>query len=166
MNCPIDAPALYVGTYQKYNEGSIAGEWVDLSQHDKESFYEYCKELHKDEDDPELMFQDFQNFPKAYYGESGCDDQLWEWLDLDSRDQEIVAAYVDYFGVPDDINTPTECYAGEFDSDVDFAWDYSDSTGMLDSIPENLKGYFDMESFARDLMMDVTASDGFYFYSH
>jgi len=50
---------LYVGTYHKYNSGSIQGEWVDLDDfNNKDEFLEYCAELHKDEDDPEFMFQD------------------------------------------------------------------------------------------------------------
>ena len=41
---------IYVGTYAKYNDGSIFGKWLTLSDYaDKEEFYEACKELHKDE---------------------------------------------------------------------------------------------------------------------
>ena len=74
-------PRLYVGTYAKYNNGSIAGEWVDLEQFDcKEDFYKYCKKLHKNEHDPEFMFQDFEGFPKDMYSESGIDDRLFEFM--------------------------------------------------------------------------------------
>src|SRR5690349_16831915 len=55
------APRVYVGTYAKYNNGSIAGAWLDLEDYaDKDSFLAACAELHKDEDDPEFMFQDFE----------------------------------------------------------------------------------------------------------
>ena len=41
---------VYVGTYAKYNNGSLSGAWLDLSDYsDKEEFYEACRELHKDE---------------------------------------------------------------------------------------------------------------------
>ena len=41
---------IYVGTYAKYNDGSIEGKWFDLSDFsDKDEFYEACKELHADE---------------------------------------------------------------------------------------------------------------------
>lgn len=53
----ISEARIYVGTYAKYNEGSIFGKWLDLSDYsDSEEFYEACRELHKDEEDPELMF--------------------------------------------------------------------------------------------------------------
>ena len=39
---------VYVGTYGKYNNGSLFGAWLDLSDYsDKEDFYEACRELHK-----------------------------------------------------------------------------------------------------------------------
>ncbi len=51
---------IYVGTYHKYNNGSIAGAWIDLENLSEEEFYSKCKELHKDETDPEFMYQDFE----------------------------------------------------------------------------------------------------------
>lgn len=52
-------PSIYVGTYHKYNCGSIAGKWLNLTEYSsKEEFYEACKELHSDEEDAEFMFQD------------------------------------------------------------------------------------------------------------
>ena len=47
---------IYVGTYAKYNNGSIYGKWLDLSDYsDKEEFYEACHELHGDEPDAEFI---------------------------------------------------------------------------------------------------------------
>ena len=34
---------IYVGTYRKYNEGSLFGKWLTLSDYsDKDEFYEAC----------------------------------------------------------------------------------------------------------------------------
>jgi len=58
---------VYVGTYGKYNNGSLFGAWLDLSDYsDKEDFYEACRELHKDEEDAEYMFQDWENSALKY----------------------------------------------------------------------------------------------------
>lgn len=63
---------VYVGTYGKYNNGSLFGSWLDLSDYsDKEDFYEACREIHKDEEDAEYMFQDWENVPENLIGESG-----------------------------------------------------------------------------------------------
>lgn len=57
---------LYVGTYAKYNADSLGGGWLDLSDYsDRDEFLGACRDLHKDESDPELMFQDFEGFPRA-----------------------------------------------------------------------------------------------------
>ena len=52
---------IYVGTYAKYNNGSIFGEWLNLGDFDNlEDFYNKCKEIHADEEDAEFMFQDYE----------------------------------------------------------------------------------------------------------
>ena len=62
---------VYVGTYNKYNNGSLFGKWLDLSDYsDKDEFLEVCRELHKDDQDPEFMFQDYENIPEAFISES------------------------------------------------------------------------------------------------
>lgn len=64
-------PCVYCGTYGKYAAGSIAGAWVDIiSAGTPEKVLEQCKKIHKNERDPEFMFQDFQNFPQQFYKES------------------------------------------------------------------------------------------------
>ena len=88
-------PALYVGTYGKYNMGLLNGGWVDITTFGSgKEFIDYCiTVLHKDEPDPELMFQDFQNFPKFLFSESmssqGIDEILQWWKEENAeREQE------------------------------------------------------------------------------
>lgn len=71
-------PALYVGTYAKYNAGDLAGARVNLQAcEDKETFFNVCRALHGDEKYPELMFQDFSGFPRELYSECGGLDELY-----------------------------------------------------------------------------------------
>ncbi|MFW8253940.1 antirestriction protein ArdA, partial [Klebsiella pneumoniae] len=50
MRTTTTTPAVYVGTYHKYNCGSIFGKWFDLTEFDgREDFYEACQALHADE---------------------------------------------------------------------------------------------------------------------
>jgi antirestriction protein len=155
--------SVYVGTYQKYNNGSIGGAWVDLTNFSNEDeFLEHCKELHKDEKDPEFMLQDFEEFPKAYYSESGLDSELWEWLALDDDDKEILEAYVDCMGVHATIDEARDAFVGQYDSDIDFTMELLESCG---DIPKDLPSYIhiDWEGTARDIMMDYSEHNGFYF---
>lgn len=154
---------VYVGTYEKYNAGSIAGEWINLEQIGSyDDFLTACRDLHSDEADPELMLQDFEGFPERYYSESGLDADLWDYLALADDDKAMLEAYLDA-GFDGDFEDAQDAFCGQFESDEDFARDMLDNTGGLDAIPDNLRHYFDYEMFARDLMFDYSASNGYYF---
>jgi antirestriction protein len=142
---------IYVGTYAKYNNGSIAGKWLELEDYaDREDFLAACKELHRDETDPELMFQDYEGFPKALYSESSVPDELWQWLELDADDRELLEVYQDNVDDSGDIDQAREAYAGTFDSEADWAYQYLDDTGALNEVPEYLRNYIDVEAYGRD----------------
>lgn len=69
-------PRVYVGTYAKYNNGSIAGGWISLAECENYGqFLAKCKSLHKNESNPEFMIQDCEGFPDGL----GC----MEWLSED-----------------------------------------------------------------------------------
>lgn len=132
----LDIPRIYVGTYAKYNSGSIEGNWLDLTDYsDKESFLEACAELHKDEADPEFMFQDFEGFPRAFYSESSVPETLFEFLELDEDERKIVALYAEAHGnslVDDlDLDTAQEAYAGTASSEADFAENTAEELGEV-----------------------------------
>lgn len=112
------SPRIYVGTYGKYNSGSIAGKWVDLSEFTcSEDFIVHCREIHRDEPDPELMFQDFEGFPREFYGESSLHPLLWEWLSADEREQGIFERYCEAVGcLPDSVRDATDAFHGCYES--------------------------------------------------
>ena len=96
---------LYCGTYRKYNEGSLEGAWMDLDDYeDADAFRKACLELHKDEDDPELMFQDQEienDWEEGLYSECAIPDEYWdikEAIDKSSIDDDIFSAYMSFAG--------------------------------------------------------------------
>lgn len=150
---------IYVGTYRKYNEGSLKGDWLDLADYaDKDAFLEACAELHSDESDPELMFQDWEDIPTRFIGESHIDEKIWDWLELSEDEREIVAIYMDEVDQHAPIETALEFYEGEHDSEEDWARDFWDHTGMLNQLPDFAQNYIDYEQFARDCRLggDIT----------
>jgi antirestriction protein len=154
---------VYVGTYTKYNNSSIAGAWLDLSDYaDKDDFISACIALHKDEVDPELMFQDWEDIPEKLIGESWISEEVWELAALTDDEKEIVVAYLDNIGEAD-IKTILERFLGRYDKPSDYAYDYLEESGELNSIPEHLRGYFDYEAYARDLFMDLDYIEGMVF---
>lgn len=69
---------VYCGTYGKYNSGSIDGKWLKLADYTtKRNFLAACRELHKDEHDPEFMYQDQMGIPEGLFSESHIDDEVW-----------------------------------------------------------------------------------------
>jgi antirestriction protein len=157
------APSVYVGTYAKYNSGSIQGAWVRLDQFaNEDEFLTYCTELHKDEEDPEFMYQDFENFPEEYYSESGINPDLWDYLALDDDDRAMFEAYKEA-GLEGSFSDAQDAYSGQFEDDYSFAWDMLENSGDLSLIPEHLQVYFDVDKFARDLMYDYSEANGYYF---
>ena len=145
---------VYVGTYRKYNDGSIQGDWLDLEDYEcKKDFIKACLELHCDEQDPELMFQDWEEIPSRYITESSIEEDLWEWLKLSHDEQEIVSTYfeeVDEHASPEEA---LEAYDGEHDSEEAWAREFWDQAGMSSELPEFAQNYIDYRSFARDAQM-------------
>ena len=151
-------PAVYVGTYSKYNDSNLFGMWVDLVKcGDYDTFMEVCHNLHADEEDPELMYQDYECFPKAWYSESGIDedtfDKIIEYAELDEDDREAFEEFVDSFG-NESFESFKERYMGKWDSEKDFAEHIVSECYNLDDMMGHLASYFDYDAYARDLFID------------
>ena len=163
-------PAVYVGTYAKYASGSIKGAWIKLQGHTPESFAEACLELHSDESDPELMFQDFEGFPRAFYGESSLSSALWEWLDCNDSEQAIWEAFTECFGYSFEQTTLSqalEAYVGDYDSPEAFAEEYAFEHEDLNAIPLYLSACINWQVVWNSaLRFDFCEHNGCFFYSN
>ena len=156
---------LYVGTYAKYNAGTLKGAWLNLYDYnDKEEFYNACRELHADEKDPEFMFQDAENIPESLYSESYVNEFIWEILSRIDEISNVEAffEFCDYMypspfetgaNIDDFISDFDDAYQGEFDSEEDFAEYIVNECYNIEKTMGSLANYFDYESFARDLFL-------------
>jgi len=164
---------VYVGTYAKYNNGSIKGDWIELSNFSSlEEFYEFCSELHADETDPEFMFQDWENIPSELISESSLSENIFSIIekisDLQYNTLEAFSTWVSIGNhniASDDIDSLFESfeedYQGCYNSEEDFAYQIIDECYDLSDF---VKSYFDYERFARDLFMsDYTYENGHVF---
>ena len=159
---------IYIGTYRKYNEGSLFGKWLTLRDYsDKEEFYEACKELHKDEEDPEFMFQDWEGLPKGLISESWISETVFELIEqADQMDNfDAFMAFLDFTGysLEDEdlgylLSKFRDCYTGKHDSEVAYAEQFVENCYDLSDF---MQTYFDYEKFAKDLFMgDYYFDDG------
>ena len=152
-----ESPALYCGTYGKYNSGSLNGMWVNVSTFGSyEYFIDFCKAIHADEEDPELMCQDFENMPDSLYHESIGEEEftnLLKYCDLcDEYNVSAVDDFLEWYS-PEDLGRMHDAYVGVYDSEEDFAEEIVSDCYDLDNMMGSLACYFDYEKFARDLFM-------------
>lgn len=165
LECERESPALFCGTYGKYNEGNLGGMWVHPYTFDSyDDFKAFCLAIHADEEEPELMFQDFANIPDSLYHESMGEDEfnkIAEYCEM--CDEYNVSAVEDFleWSSSDDLDRMHDAYAGVYDSKEDFAREIVNDCYDLDNIMGSLADYFDYEAFARDLFMG-----DYYFGSH
>ena len=140
---------VYVGTYNKYNNGSLFGKWLDLSDYsDKDEFMEACRELHKDEQDPEYMFQDIEKLSETEQ------EAFFVWCDHHNSD-------ISEEDADDLVSSFEDEYQGEYKDEEDYAYEIVEECYDL---PEFAKTYFDYSAFARDLFMtEYWMDNGFVF---
>lgn len=149
------SPEVYCGTYHKYNCGSIKGSWIKLDQFaSSQEFLDECLKIHEDEKDPELMFQDFQDFPESFYRESSLDDRLWEWLTLDDNDRDLWEAFLCYDNCAD-FRDAQDRFLGSANSLEDFAQEWLESTGVWTELSDFARTYFDLDRYVRDLEIEL-----------
>ena len=153
-----DSPALYCGTYGKYNSGNFSGIWVDVSTFDSyEDFVNFCLAIHADESDPELMYQDFENMPDSLYHESMGEEgfnKIAEYCELcDDYGVSAVDDFLEWYST-EDLDNMHDAYVGVYDSREDFAREIVNDCYDLENMMGNLAYYFNYEALARDLFVN------------
>ena len=145
-----------------YNESQLVGEWVTFPI-DEDEQEELFKRIGIDEEHEEYFMTDYESELDLFhmFGEYVSIEKLNELAEevesLDSYEEEIIEALISEGGysfeqamsAKDDVIVYSGC------SDMtEVAEQYANETGLLDSIPENLRYYFDFEAFGRDMSFD------------
>lgn len=144
---------VYVGTYAKYNSGSLKGQWLDLEDfNDKDEFYDKCREIHSDESDPEFMFQDWEDVPRDLISESSIDEKAFELAAMDDDDREMWEAYMSNCGECE-FKTAQEQFRGKYDSVREFGEEFAIESGAI-AEDHPMFNYVDFERYGNELLMD------------
>ncbi|MHA4740571.1 antirestriction protein ArdA [Dyadobacter sp. MSC1_007] len=167
-----NAPRIYVGTYGEYNSGSLFGKWFELSDFGNlKEFLQDCYEFHRNELDPELMFQDWENIPDFLISECSLQKEAFAYFEaIDEMDDETAEAFEIYcnqinywpsngYELEDQLESFRECYRGFFggsmkNAALEYTYQYVEEIGLLSHMPSTLERYFDYEAFARDLFLE------------
>ena len=166
QNC-LGTFSIYVSTYAKYNNGSLFGKWLNLSDYsDYNELLRVMRELHKDEHNPEFMFQDYEKL--GLINESFLSAEIYEiaqQINDSSYDINIFEAYIDCIGKMDFqgiYDSVLNYYIGEYSDDETFT-QYMLEEDIHESLPNYI--YVDWEATSRNLMYDYFESNGHYFKS-
>lgn len=168
MNTILNKVSVYVGTYKKYNEGNIFGEWLTLGDYiNYEEFINACKDLHKDEEFPELMFQDWEcpEELRDFISEVDLDENLF-LLDDVWEDEEYIIAYLEHMGEISEtyINEARDNYVGQFADYYELGEYFAEELDLL-QLPDKVRNYFDFEAYGRDISFDLMEIGSHYFWN-
>jgi len=153
---------IYITDLAAYNEGNLDGFWLDIEcldadeiQDEIDIFLEKQSEKYGVERE-EYFVTDYDGI-SSEFGEYPVIDELVEYAEnVDQYGQSVVDA-------AKCLDVPVESYSGSYDNTTDLAIEYAESTDLFGGCAETLERYFDYESFGRDLAMDYSEYDGYYF---
>lgn len=150
----------YVTNLGLYNEGYLCGEWVTFPI-DQDEENELMKRIEIDEYHEEYFITDYETdisgLDIGEYTSISTLNAMAEALEsLTEWDAEIVEALIgNGYSLESAIDRKDDCIVYSNCSDMtEVAEQYAEETGLLSSIPENLRYYFDFESFGRDMSFE------------
>ena len=123
----------------------------------------------------EWAIHDHEGFEGVHISEHEQIDELCALAEAIEEHGPAFAAFYDYaasgVSVEDCLEQFADAFQGIFPTLEAWAEDYAESTGLLDSIPENLRYYFDFERFARDMeingdIFSVETEEGLAVFTH
>lgn len=170
---------IYVADLAEYNNGRLVGKWLDLSDYSSgaevmEAIQEMLDEQTKKDKygdvHEEYAIHDFEGFPRSFYSESMGEsdfDQLYEIArvaDDANLPLDVLMEAMSDLGYEDNAERVAEAYYSSVPASMgnefrDFAYEYIDSVGGIESAVSNPEYYFDFESFGSDAKMDYSEEE-------
>ena len=162
-------PRVYIASLSDYNNGSLLGEWFDLTDYNSadevlEAIHNMLKGYDTEQGTAENMGQareewaarDFENLPQGLYSEMFDFAAYYEYAEaLDRMDEAEIEAFTDYCeNLGECMNAGQldgfrDAYNGHHDSEESFADQLAEGLGYFACGMS--AHYFDTAAFARDL---------------
>lgn len=154
--------SIYVASLSDYSSGIHHGAWIDCMD-DPEEVQERISAMLAASPTArrtglpaeEWAIHDHGGFHGLSIGESADIEELCALAVAIEEHGQPFAAFWDYSAsgvtVEDAVERFQDAFQGVYYSMTDYAEDYAESAGLLDSMPENLRYYFDYERFGRDM---------------
>jgi antirestriction protein len=162
---------IYVASLADYNEGTLYGKWIDLDGKSAEEITEEVQAMLKASPSDSIAEE------WAIHDYDGIECEEWDSFEdiaekvsileqLSGDELDAYPLFVANYDVTD-LGKFEDAYQGKWASELDYCYDYVDAIGLLSEMPEHLHGYFDYDSYARDLFInDYTFIDGHVFHDY
>ena len=151
MRSVLDLISVYVTTLEKMKTDDVEGRRLCLGDYETiEEFYDACRKLHKDEEEPIVWFIDleapdkYEMFIKGDY----LDENLFLLQDVDECEEGVIA-YLRYEQIIDDvyIDYARENYIGKFENDYDLGKYLVEEYNTLE-LSSEVEPFFDYARYA------------------
>jgi antirestriction protein len=153
---------IYIANLGKYNEGELVGGWLTLPVSEKE-LQEHLKTVVKIDgvNYEEYAIHDFEAIDGLKIGEYTNIKELNELAERALSVDEETLKYLITTGEFTFEEALDKVESGDgfrlwYDCDTmeDVAEQYAEETGLLESVPENLRFYFDFAAYGRDMEIE------------
>ncbi len=151
-------PRIYVASLSDYNAGRLHGVWIEATDIDRvRAGVTAMLKASPAGRAEEYAIHDFEGFSRYLPS---------EWSDLELvcaigaailEHGTVFTAYLEHVAFPTDAERIpevlagfSECYQGAYESVEDWAEQYLEDTGLLQRVPQALRCYLDLESWADD----------------
>lgn len=161
----LDEPRVWIGCLECYNSGRLIGDWYSCAEAPDITTSQLHGRPIREHTHEELWCLDTDNIP---VDREMSPMEAGEWGEvydaLDSPDLwPALCAWVrsGSYAAQGDTDLPVvsdfvEAFAGTWPSFTAYVEDLVEETGMLDGVPDELRGYFAIDRYARDLQGDYT----------
>lgn len=157
MKSVLDLISVYVTTLEKMKTDDVEGRRLCLGDYETiEEFYDACRKLHKDEEEPIFWFIDleapdkYEMFIKGDY----LDENLFLLQDVDECEEGVIA-YLRYEQIIDDvyIDYARENYIGKFEDYYDLGKHLVEECCTLELSPQ-VEPFFNYAFYGQTVMMN------------
>ncbi|MCY9738193.1 antirestriction protein ArdA [Paenibacillus alvei] len=148
---------IYIADLEAYNNGELSGEWVTLpmdsdeleeviNKHTRNGQHDYA--IH----DYEAPFKisEYQNLQKL--------NETMEEIQACNVDEDVMKAIIETMSTLEEAiqiaNDGDYMVFWDCDDMGDVAANYLEESDIFDSMPDNLRGYFDYEKYGRDMEIE------------
>jgi antirestriction protein len=161
-SAPKRIPRIYVASLSDYNAGRLHGVWLEATDIQRvRSGVAAMLKASPGGNAEEYAVHDFEGFSRYLPSESADLELVCAIGAAIVEHGMVFTAYLEHIAfltdaerVPELVAGFTDSYQGAYEGVEDWAEQYLEDTGLLQHVPQSLRGYLDLESWADDVELN------------